>query len=59
MAWETLLNIARTNHEYAEQEQAESDNPTRCPHDGLALVEVNGVRDCPFGDFRWPPHAVQ
>lgn len=59
MAWESLVNIIETNRTYAEQEQREQDNPTRCPHDGIPLEEVNGVRNCPFGDYRWPAHAVQ
>lgn len=54
MSWEQLANILDENRDYAQTDAEERDMPTICPIDGEVLIERNGVRNCPMGNFRWP-----
>ena len=50
MGFETLRDIKRENRE-AEEEATR--NPSRsCPVEGEALVERDGLLNCPYGNFR-------
>lgn len=53
MSWEQLRAIAQENAQTLEDERSEP--PVACPHHGepLQVRESDGVRNCPFGDYRW------
>lgn len=52
MGWDQLLSIQRDNA--AQLEEDAQRPPEECPYDGAKLVVgKNGVRSCPFGNYRW------
>lgn len=53
MSWEQLQAIQRENRDLARE--AARTPLVACPIDGtLLVIRKDGVRNCPFGNFRWP-----
>ena len=53
MSWEQLKAILDENRQ--EQRKQATAPPVACPIDGEPLVVgKNGIRNCPFGNYRWP-----
>lgn len=54
MTFEMLRQIRKENA--ALQTAADRAAPRDCPFDGSPLaVRADGVRNCPWGDYRWKP----
>ena len=52
MSWQQLKDI-RTRAE-EDRRVAQTTPPSSCPIDGQKLdVRMDGVRDCPFGNYNW------
>ena len=52
MPWEQLRAIQEENRQI--NKEAKSQPPTTCPIDGQPLDVRGNIRNCPFGNFRWP-----
>ena len=57
MSWEQYQEIIRQNR--IDATRLADKPPVACPIDGTVLViRGDGVRNCPFGNFRWPTLSV-
>jgi len=52
VSWGQLKNMLDAQRETEREDKR--DPPVACPHCGSILDVKDGIRYCPFGDYRWP-----